>query len=427
MSDIPTGVLFGALFFLLILSGFFSGSETGLISLNRYRLKHLVKARHAGAVRASRLLDQPERLIGLILLGNNFVNILASAIATILGMRLFGEAGIAIATGVLTFVILIFAEVAPKTLAALHPERIAFPASFVLSPLLRLLYPLVWLVNLLTSGVFKMLGISQTGSESQALSTEELRTVVNEAGAMIPRRHQRMLTNILDLEKVTVEDIMVPRNEIVGVDLEDDLRTVMRELTETQHTRVPIYRGDVDHIVGVLHVRSLLPLLHQEQVTIEDIAHAVREPYFVPEGTPLNTQLLNFQRQRQRIGLVVDEYGDIQGLVTLEDILEEIVGEFTTDPAAAHKDIHLQEDNTYLIDAGISVRELNRVLRWALPIRGPKTLNGLVIEYLENIPEPGTSLLLHGYPIEVVQTTQNAVKTVKIDPRLQRKQTAETA
>lgn len=422
MSDIPTSVLFGALFFLLFLSGFFSGSETGLISLNRYRLKHLVKARHPGAVRASRLLDQPERLIGLILLGNNFVNILASAIATILGLRLAGEAGIAIATGILTFTILIFAEVAPKTLAALNPERIAFPAAFVLGPLLRILYPLVWLVNLLTSGLFKLLGISRAGGESHALNTEELRTVVNEAGALIPRRHQRMLTNILDLEKVTVEDIMIPRNEIVGVDMDEDLKTVMRELAETQHTRVPIFRGDIDHIIGILHVRSLLPLLRQEEVQAEDILQHVREPYFVPEGTPLNTQLLNFQRQRRRIGLVVDEYGDIQGLVTLEDILEEIVGEFTTDPAAAHKDIHLQEDNTYLVDAGISVRELNRVLKWTLPTRGPKTLNGLVIEYLETIPEPGTSLLLHGYPIEVVQTSQNAVKTVKIDPRLQPKQ-----
>ena len=427
MSDIPTSVLFGALFFLLFLSGFFSGSETGLISLNRYRLKHLVKARHPGAVRASRLLDQPERLIGLILLGNNFVNILASAIATILGLRLAGEAGIAIATGILTFTILIFAEVAPKTLAALNPERIAFPAAFILGPLLRILYPLVWLVNLLTSGLFKLLGISRAGGEPHALNTEELRTVVNEAGALIPRRHQRMLTNILDLEKVTVEDIMIPRNEIVGVDMDEDLKTVMRELTDTQHTRVPIFRGDIDHIIGILHVRSLLPLLRQEEVQAEDILQQVREPYFVPEGTPLNTQLLNFQRQKRRIGLVVDEYGDIQGLVTLEDILEEIVGEFTTDPAAAHKDIHLQEDNTYLVDAGISVRELNRVLKWTLPTRGPKTLNGLVIEYLETIPEPGTSLLLHGYPIEVVQTSQNAVKTVKIDPRLQPKQAAGAA
>jgi len=427
LSDIPTSVLFGALFFLLFLSGFFSGSETGLISLNRYRLKHLVKARHPGAVRASRLLDQPERLIGLILLGNNFVNILASAIATILGLRLAGEAGIAIATGILTFTILIFAEVAPKTLAALNPERIAFPAAFILGPLLRILYPLVWLVNLLTSGLFKLLGISRAGGEPHALNTEELRTVVNEAGALIPRRHQRMLTNILDLEKVTVEDIMIPRNEIVGVDMDEDLKTVMRELTDTQHTRVPIFRGDIDHIIGILHVRSLLPLLRQEEVQAEDILQQVREPYFVPEGTPLNTQLLNFQRQKRRIGLVVDEYGDIQGLVTLEDILEEIVGEFTTDPAAAHKDIHLQEDNTYLVDAGISVRELNRVLKWTLPTRGPKTLNGLVIEYLETIPEPGTSLLLHGYPIEVVQTSQNAVKTVKIDPRLQPKQAAGAA
>lgn len=418
MSNIPTGALFGILAFLIILSAFFSSSETGLISLNRYRLKHLMKAGHRGAARASRLLDQPERLIGLILLGNNFVNILASAIGTILGLRLFGEPGIAIATGALTFLILIFGEVAPKTLAALHPERVAFPAAFALGPLLRVLYPLVWLVNLVTRGVFKLLGIDSVRTDSQALSSDELRTVVNEAGAMIPHRHQRMLTSILDLEKVTVEDIMVPRNEIVGIDIEDDWTNVLQMLSESQHTRLPVYRGDVDHIIGMLHLRSALPLLAGKTFSREQLLAAVREPYFVPEATPLNTQLLNFQHQRRRIGLVVDEYGDIQGLVTLEDILEEIVGEFTTDPAAVHRDIHLQEDGTYLVDGGISVRELNRVLDWTLPTGGPKTLNGLVLEYLETIPEPGTSLLLHGHPLEIVQTGPNAVKTIKIDPSM---------
>ncbi len=424
MNDIPLGALFGTLVFLIVLSGFFSGSETGLMSLNRYRLRHLAKAKHAGALRASRLLERPERLIGLILLGNNFVNILASAIATIIGLRMLGETGIAIGTGLLTFVILIFAEVAPKTLAALHPERVAFPAAFVLTPLLRVLFPLVWIVNLLTSGLFRMLGVVETGGSSHALSTEELRTVVNEAGAMIPRRHQRMLTNILDLEKVTVEDIMVPRNEVVGIDLEDEWATIMEQLVNSQHTRLPVYRGDIDHVVGMLHLRDALRLFQRESFDREDLAEILGEPYFVPEGTGLNTQLLNFQRQRRRIGLVVDEYGDIQGLATLEDILEEIVGEFTTDPAASHRDIHLQEDGSYLVDGSVTVRELNRLLKLNLPPKGPKTLNGRVLEYLETIPEPGTSLLLSGYPLEIVQTTGNAVKTVKFNPSLRRKPAA---
>ena len=288
----------------------------------------------------------------------------------------------------------------------------------MLGPLLRLLFPLVWFVNLLTSGLFRVFGVAEQAGSSHALSTEELRTVVNEAGAMIPRRHQRMLTNILDLEKVTVEDIMVPRNEVVGIDLEDEWTTIIEQLVNSQHTRLPVYRGDINHVVGMLHLRDGLRLFQRESFARDDLTGVLHEPYFVPEGTALNTQLLNFQRQRRRIGLVVDEYGDIQGLVTLEDILEEIVGEFTTDPAATHRDIHRQEDGSYLVDGSVTVRELNRLLKLNMPSKGPKTLNGRVLEYLENIPEPGTSLLLSGYPVEIVQTTGNAVKTVRIDPKL---------
>ena len=418
MDEIPLSALIGTLVFLIILSGFFSGSETGLMSLNRYRLRHLADQQHKGALRAQRLLDQPEKLIGLILLGNNFVNILASAIATVIGLRVMGEAGIAVATGVLTFVILIFAEVTPKTLAALHPERFALPSSLVLSPLLKLLYPLVWLINQFTTGIFRLLGIKVEDGAGMKLSTEELRVVVNEASSMIPHRHQKMLISILDLEKATIEDIMIPRNEIVGIDINDEWDDIVKQLTESQHTRLPVYEDDIDHVIGMVHLRRAIKLFQQQDVGKDDFRTLIREAYFVPEGVQLNTQLINFQKNRRRIGLVVNEYGEILGLITLEDILEEIVGEFTTDPAATSKDIHRQEDGTYLVDGGTSVRELNKVLEWDLPTEGPKTLNGLIIEYLEHIPDPGTSMLLGGYPIEIVQTSQNAVKTVHIDPSL---------
>ncbi|RRQ22678.1 HlyC/CorC family transporter [Thiohalobacter thiocyanaticus] len=423
MADIPLSVLLGALFFLIILSAFFSGSETGLMTLNRYRLRHLARGGNPGAKRAQQLLERPDRLIGLILLGNNFVNILASALATVIAIRLLGEAGIMVATALLTVVILIFAEVTPKTLAALHPERIAFPAAFVYRPLLRLLYPLVWVINLIANSMLRLMRVSPEQTGGTALSSEELRTVVLEAGAMIPKRHQKMLLNLLDLEKITVEDIMVPRNEIDGVDLTENLEEIEDFLSHTQYTRLPVYEESIDHVVGILHMRNVTPLLRAGELSHESIRRIARDPYFIPEGTPLNRQLLNFQREGRRTGLVVDEYGDILGLATLEDILEEIVGEFTTDPYSLYKDITPQEDGSFLVDATAAVRDLNRALKMELPTSGPKTLNGLILEHMEAIPEPGTSLLLAGYPVEIVQTRDNAVKTVRIDPRL-RKQPA---
>lgn len=415
MDDIPISVLFSMLIFLIFVSGFFSGSETGLMSLNRYRLRHLADKENKGAIRAFRLLKKPEKLIGLILLGNNFVNILASAIATIIGIRLFGEAGVLVATIILTIVVLVFAEVTPKTLAAMHPEKFALPATLILEPLLRLLYPFVWFVNLSSTVIFKIFGIRKTTS-SDTLSSEELRIVVNEAATMIPESHQKMLLSILDLEKVTIDDIMVPRNELIGIDLEDEWSDIIKQLSETSHTRLPVYEGDIDHMVGIIHIRRALRFFHMEDSTKDDFKKIIREAYYVPAGTPLNTQLLNFQHQRRRNAMVVNEYGDILGLVTLEDILEEIVGEFTTDPSASRKDIQVKDDGNYLIDGSITVRELNRILSWQLPTEGPKTLNGLIIEYLEHIPEPGTSMMLDNYPIEIIQTTKNAVKTVLIDP-----------
>ena len=415
MDAISTSVLFSALIFLILVSGFFSGSETGLMSLNRYRLRHLADKKHKGAMRAFRLLQKPDKLIGLILLGNNFVNILASAIATIIGIRLFGEAGVLVATIILTIVVLVFAEVTPKTIAAMHPEKFALPATLILEPLLRLLYPFVWFINLSSKVIFRLLGIGQSTSKDK-LSSEELRIVVNEAATMIPKGHQKMLLSILDLEKVTIDDIMIPRNEIVGIDLEDDWSDIIKQLTETQHTRLPVFEGDIDHIIGIIHIRRALRFFHMEDATKDDFRKIIREAYYVPTNTPLNTQLLNFQHERRRNAMVVNEYGDILGLVTLEDILEEIVGEFTTDPSATRKDVQTKDDGSHLIDASITVRELNKILGWKLPTEGPKTLNGLIIEYLEQIPDPGTSMLLNDYPIEIIQTTKNAVKTVLFDP-----------
>ena len=421
LSDIPLSVLFGALAALLVLSGFFSSSETALMTLNRYRLRHLANSGHRGARLAERLLQRPDRLIGVILLGNNFVNVLASSLATIIALRLGGESAVAIAAGLLTLVILIFSEVAPKTFAALHPERLAFPVSYLLLPLLYVSYPLVWGVNGVANGLLRLLGVDVHGSDTSSLSREELRTVVNEAGAMIPRRHQKMLLNILDLEKATVEDIMVPRNEIVGVDLDDPWDEVVERIASSQYTRIPVFHGSIDDVVGILHLRRVLPALLAARLGREDLEAAVQDPYFIPEGTPLNVQLLNFQARRRRIGLVVDEYGDIKGLATLEDILEEIVGEFTTDPGAVIQEVHPQDDGTFLVEGSASVRELNRLLNWKLPTDGPKTLNGLILEHLESIPESGVSLLLNDYPVTIVHTQGNRVRMAKVMPRRRRR------
>ena len=419
MDDVPLSALLLALFLLILLSAFFSGSETGLMTLNRYRLRHLADKQHRGALRVQRLLQRQDRLIGLILLGNNFVNILASILMTLITLRLYNDAGYVFAGGmVLTVVILLFAEVTPKTLAALHPERIAFPAAWVYIPLMRLLFPLVWLLNAAANIVLKLFGVSPGEQASQALTNEELRTVVIEAGALIPKRHQSMLLNLMDLEKVTVEDIMVPRNEITAIDLDENWETTKKTLTASQYTRLPLYRETINQVVGMLHLRDVLPLLYRDQLDRDSLKQAAREPYFIPENTSLNHQLLNFQREKQRIGFAVDEYGDIQGLVTMEDILEEIVGEFTSDPAAQVEDITPQQDGSWLVDGSINIRTLNTALKMKLSIDGPKTLNGLITEQLETIPETGISLLLDGHPVEIIQIRDNRVKTVRIQPAL---------
>ncbi len=414
MNDIPLSYLLTTLGILIIFSAFFSSAETGMMSLNRYRLKHLTQKGHSGAIRASKLLDRPDRLIGIILIGNNFVNIAASAIATVIAVRLWGDAGIAIATGVLTLVILIFAEVTPKTIAALHPERIAFPASFLLRPLLWILYPAVWLVNGITNGLLRLFGIDPQATQEHHLNAEELRTVVHESKQKLPQKRQGMLLNILDLEHVSVDHILIPRNEINGIDIEDDLKLIIEQLRACQHTRIPIFKGDINNLIGVLHMRNFSHFLIREEQSKAALLQEAKDPYFVPENTPLHTQMFNFQKEKQRLGFVVDEYGDVQGMITLDDILEEIVGEYTTDVADINQDITPRNDGSFYIDGTATIREINKALNWDLPSDGPITLNGLIMERLESIPDTNICLSIEDYRVETIQIKDNMIKTAKL-------------
>jgi Mg2+/Co2+ transporter CorB len=417
-NDISVAGLIGLLALLLLLSAFFSGSETALMSLNRYQLRHKAREGHRGARIAERLLKRPDRVIGLILLGNNLVNIFAASLVAVVAMDVGGQPAVAVGSLIMTLIILIFAEAAPKTLAALHPERLAFPAALIYYPLLKITYPLVWLTNMCANGVLFLFGVRSRHTELQALTREELRTVVHEAGSRISTRYRTMLLSILDLEKVTVDDVMVPHNEIIGIDLDDNDLEIEKIIAASEHTRLPVYRDSIDKVVGILHLRHLANMARKE-LTKEMLQRMLSEPYFVPEGTPLSTQLVQFQRRRERIALVVDEYGDIQGIVTLEDILEEIVGEFTTDPADSEEDVVSVGADTYLVDATANIRELNRSQQWDLPTDGPKTINGLIVELLETIPEPGTTLDVGGYPIEIVETDDNRIRSVRIGARIQ--------
>lgn len=413
MENLHPGFLVGLLVFLLLCSAFFSSSETGMLSLNRYRLRHQARQGHRGAKRAIALLSRPDRLLGTILVGNNFVNILASSIATVLALQLWGEAGIAIATIGLTIMLLIFGEITPKTLAALRPEAVAYPVSLPLLMMQKVLYPLVALLSWISNGLLRMVGVDPSEKGNDSLSTEELRSVVRESGNALPMNRQSMLLGILDLERVTVDDIMIPRNEVTGIDLTDDLETIIGQLRTTSHTRLPVFQKDINQVEGIVHMRQIARLLSHDQLTKESLLAACNEPYFVPEGTPLSTQLLNFQKQKRRIGIVVDEYGDVLGIVTLEDILEEIVGEFSNQDALRSPDIHPQDDGTLVIDGAAYLRDVNRALGWKLPCNGPKTLNGLITEALEHIPDSGICLQIGNYRLEILQAAENRVKSVR--------------
>lgn len=420
MDDLPLAAELALLVFLLLLSAFFAASETGLMTLNRYRLKTRAQQGHRGAKLAQKLVDRPDRLIGLLLLGKNFSDNAATVVATLLAIKLFGddEAVLAITTAVLTVIMLVFSDAAPKTLAALYPERVGIPSAYINYPLQWLLTPVVWMVSLLSNGVLRALGVTKEDAATHSLSAEELRTVVVEAGAMIPQRHQRMLLSILDLEHATVEDIMIPRNEIVGIDLSEPWETIHEVIVASSHTRLPVFNGSIDDLKGVVHLRKLVRAAATGQLNLDTLMSLVRDPYFIPEGTPLNQQLLNFQDQKRRIGFVVDEYGDIQGLVTLEDILEEVVGEFTSDPATRQKHVTLDHDGSALVSGNVTIRSLNRSLQWKLPTDGPKTLNGLVVEQLGDIPKSGRKVRIAGYEFEIIEARANAVKTARVRPVL---------
>ncbi len=415
MDDVSLYLLSGILILLIGISAFFSGSETSMMAVNRYRLRHMANDGHKGATLTAGLLERTDRLLGLILLCNNIVNFYAASLGVVIAVRLMGNIGYGVGPVILTIIFLIFAEAAPKTVAAFYPERFAFPASYVLKPLAVICYPFVWTINRLANKFLALLHFNFEGAESTSLSREELRTTLAEAGKLLPARHLEMLLGILDLERVTVEDIMVPRNEITGIDIDDDLAENLNYISQSSHSRLPLYRESLDEIIGVIHVRRVMRLLKDpHEITREDLEQVAEEPHFVPLGMSLNAQLLNFQRAKKRLGFVVDEYGTIQGLATLDDILEEVVGEFTTDLQTHNVDIVEQDDGSFIIDGSATLREINRQLDWDLPASGPKTLNGLILERLETMPVPGTTLKLDNFTVEITQVTENAVKSARI-------------
>lgn len=409
-------MLFGALVFLVVVSAFFSAAEIAMVSLNRHRLRHLAASGHRGARIAERLLARPDRLIGVILLGSNAINALFSTLTTITVVRLLGEdeAAIGIAALAIALVILILTDLAPKTLAALHPERIAFPSAYLLRPLLWLIYPIVWVINGIANGLLRVVGVRVKDRPKEHVSQEELKAIIMEAGTLIPASHQDMLLGILDLERITVEDVMIPRNRIESIDIGADWAEVVDHLTSANHTRVPAWRGSPDNIVGIIHARRMLNLLREDRLNAESLGESMVEPYFVPAGTSLTTQLLNFREAGQRIGLVVDEYGDLQGLVTLDEILKEIVGDFTTRALGRIDELKPEADGSYIVRGGMGLRDLNRKLGWTLPTETTRTLNGLILEFLEDIPEPGTSLMINGYLVEILRTRGTAIEIARI-------------
>ena len=383
--------------------------------MNRYRMNHLKHQGHAGAERASKLLEKPDKLIGVILIGNNFVNFLAASVASSIAIVVLGNPAPLTTAIVLTLVVLVFAEVTPKTIAALYPEKVAYPSSILLGLLLKVLYPVVWIINFISNSFVKILGFHpQVDDSLQQLNPEELRSVVHESRSRVPKKRQGMLINILDLEKVRVDDIMVPRNEVVGLDIDADMPSILDQVANSHHTRIPVFKGSIDNIIGILHMRSVGKLMKVETLNKAILIQETIEPYYIPESTPLHNQLFNFQNRKMRLAIVVDEYGAVRGIVTLEDILEEIVGEFTTDRSDSNREIHLQEDGSYLIDGSTTIRDLNRILDWTVESRGAKTINGLLMEILQSIPDSMVGVKLNGYYAEIVQIKDNMFRTIRM-------------
>ena len=428
-ETISLGWLLTALAVLLLVSGFFSVAETSMMALNRYRLKHLAKEGHRGARLTQALLDRTDRLLGVILLGNNLINAASAVLVAEIARRLFGEGELVLgfATLAVTFFILVFSEITPKVIGSIYPERIALASSYALTPLLRIAYPVVWFVNLFVQGLLRMMFIKPKTEASGHLSMEELRTLVLEGGKFIPQKHQTIFLNLFELEDMTVDDTMTPRGQIETIDLEDDIEDIRDAIATAHHTRLVVCEGGLDNVVGVVHVRKVLNATRREQLAIEELRSIVREPYFVPEGTPLLTQLTNFQDNQRHLGLVVDEYGEILGLVTLKDILEEIVGEFTSAAIGSAALFHKEADGSVIADGTCSLRVLNRKAGFEFPLEGPKTINGLVLEQLEDIPEPNTSVVIAGHAVEIMQVQNRMVKVVRILPRPVREEHARAA
>lgn len=416
MIDISVGLMSVVALAMILVSAFFASTETALMSMNRYRLRHQAESGVRSARIAEKLLARPDRLIGVILLGNTFANFSAATLTAILALRLYGESGVVIATSAASIVMFICGDLAPKTFGALYPERLALTSAWIYLILDRLLYPIVWLANMASNSILRMFGIRPRENSSHSLSAEELRAAVVEARDKISVEHQRMLTSILDLESMTVDDIMIPRNDITAINAEDDWDDILEQLRTSTHTRLPVYEGSLNNIIGILHLKTVATHLAHGDLDKEQLVELAREreAMFAPSGTPLNTQLRHFRQQRRRVAMVVNEYGDVQGLITLEDLLEEIVGEFTTDTTILHRDIHQESNGSYVISGSLNLRTLNRTLAWSLPTDGPRTLNGLILEKLETIPEAGTSLKISNYSIEILQVTDNTVRAVRV-------------
>ena len=420
MDNISTEILVIILVVLFLLSAFFSGSETALMSVNKYKMRHQAKLNNKGAKAAKKLLENPDKIIGVILLGNNLTNILITQITTLVALRLYGNLGLAIATGLLTIFILIFAELTPKTIGEMHSEKVAYSSSLLYRPMLVLLYPFVFLINLIANSLIKILGLKQNLSKG-TLSSEELKTILGDTSIKFSKPHLGMLESIIDLEKATVEDIMIPRSDIYGIDLGDDIASVVNNFKNTPYTRIPVFEDNIEHLLGLVHIKNIAPMLASKSIDTEKIKSLIKKPYYIVSGTSLYRQLVNFQKEKRRIGFIVDEYGEIQGLVTLEDILEEIVGDFTSDPADSEEIIPTNNKNIFLVDGGVHIREINQALNIKLVAKEAKTINGFILEHLENLPKINDIISIQGHTFKIIENMDNAVKTVHLEIKNEQK------
>lgn len=408
---------------MLLISGFFSIAETSLMSLNRYRLRHLVKEGHRGARLASALLAKTDKLLGVILLCNNFANAASATLVTVITVELFGEGEWVLMIGTLavTFAILVFSEISPKVIAAAYPEKLGIFCSYILYPLLKVLYPAVWFINLFVGALLRLLRVRVNFEEStQSLTMDELRSIVTDAGHFMPQKHRTILLNLFELEKITVDDVMTAHTMVESINFDLPIEDILQHISNSLHTRLPVRQGEHEEIVGILHVRRVIGQLrehlHGNELDKDALLAIISEPYFIPSGTPLFTQIQQFQENQERVALVVDEYGEFKGMVTLEDILEEVIGDFTTQSPSRTGSFHQEEDGGWFVDGSSSLRDLNKKLNLKLPLNGPRTLNGLILEHFEDIPEPNTSFKIGTHHLEIVQTQDRIVKSVKIFP-----------